>query len=242
MPRITVDHLVQPLRRAPGVHREGAGVGVAGQRRVHRVGQPALLPDLLEQPGARAAAERGGQHGQRAAARVVPATARACRASGAPARCRPGAAPAADPRSSTAGSGAARRHRARRRRPGPPPSAERRPDQLDQPRVLDVAGRGHHHPRGRVLARARTRAASPGSARAPTPPSRAPARASGCAPKIASSNSSPSSSSGSSSRMAISSSTTLRSTSTSAGRSVAAVTTSASTSTASGRSVSSTCA
>ena len=89
------DDLLQPLRRAPGVHAERARVGVGHRGRVHRVRQPALLPDLLEQPRARAAAERGVEHRERTAPRVVPGKARARRAARAPARCPPSAARAA---------------------------------------------------------------------------------------------------------------------------------------------------
>src|SRR5690606_37056464 len=49
--------LAQPIRSAPRVHRERAGPRVRRGGRVHRVGQPALLPDLLEQPRAHPASQ-----------------------------------------------------------------------------------------------------------------------------------------------------------------------------------------
>src|SRR3984957_19183865 len=45
-------------RQAAHVDAPHAGIGVLGREAVHRVGQTALLPDLLEQPGGHSAAER----------------------------------------------------------------------------------------------------------------------------------------------------------------------------------------
>src|SRR6185312_13977281 len=53
------EHLAQLLRLAARVDAERAGVGELGGEAVDRVGQPALLPDLLEEPGGHAAAEHG---------------------------------------------------------------------------------------------------------------------------------------------------------------------------------------
>ena len=172
MPRTTDATSSSRSGAHPAYTEKRAGVGVARLRRVHRVGQPALLPDLLEQPGAGSAAERGGQHGQRAAARVVPARAghaehqvRLLGVVGAQHQARTAVQHGRVRRAAAAPGGAA----------GPGRGVgERGPDQLHQPVVLDVAGRGHHHPRSRVLAPPEPVQASPGSARGPTPRSRAP--------------------------------------------------------------------
>ena len=65
-------HLVDLARRAAGVDAEQAGVGVLGGVRVDRVGQAALLPDLLEQPGRHAAAEAVVEHAEGEPALVDP--------------------------------------------------------------------------------------------------------------------------------------------------------------------------
>ena len=65
-----LEHLGHPARLAAGVDAEHAAVGVGGGVGVHRVGQAALLADLLEQPGAHAAAEGGVEHAERPAALV----------------------------------------------------------------------------------------------------------------------------------------------------------------------------
>ena len=78
-PRTTVATSPRRSGAAAGVDGEAAGVRVARRRGVHRVRQPALLADLLEQPRAGAAAERRAEHRQRGAARVVPRTRRARR-------------------------------------------------------------------------------------------------------------------------------------------------------------------
>src|ERR1022692_388222 len=59
------EHLVGLGRQATDVHAPDAGVGVLGGEAVHRVGEPALLPYLLEQPGGHAAAQRRVQHAER---------------------------------------------------------------------------------------------------------------------------------------------------------------------------------
>src|SRR5918992_4070281 len=56
--------LVDLGRLAPGVDAERAGVGVLRGVTVDRVRQPALLPDLLEQPRGHAAAERRVEHAE----------------------------------------------------------------------------------------------------------------------------------------------------------------------------------
>ena len=45
----------------PGVDRDVAGVAIRAQAAEHRIGQPALLADVLEQPRAHRAAEHGVQ-------------------------------------------------------------------------------------------------------------------------------------------------------------------------------------
>ena len=45
------------LGHRPGVHRPRAGVGVRAERRVHAVGEPAALADLVEQTARQPAAE-----------------------------------------------------------------------------------------------------------------------------------------------------------------------------------------
>ena len=67
-------------RRAAGVQAEVAGVGVARRERVDRVGQAALLADLLEQPAAHAAAEHGVEHRHGVAPLVGGGQRRRCRA------------------------------------------------------------------------------------------------------------------------------------------------------------------
>ena len=63
-------HLVGVLGLRARVQLEHAGVGVGRHARVHRVGQPATLADLLEQPAGQAAAEHVVHHVERLAARV----------------------------------------------------------------------------------------------------------------------------------------------------------------------------
>ena len=58
------------LGPAARVDAEEAAVGEARGVRVHAVGEAALLPDLLEEPGAHAAAEGGVEHAERPAAVV----------------------------------------------------------------------------------------------------------------------------------------------------------------------------
>src|SRR5690606_37049189 len=65
-----LEHVVDLAGQAADVDAELAGVGVGGGVAVGRVGQAALLPDLLEQPRRHAAAERGVQHAEREAALV----------------------------------------------------------------------------------------------------------------------------------------------------------------------------
>src|SRR3954471_4388851 len=55
------EHLRPPLGRAPGIDREGPGARVVRERRADAVDQPALLPDLLEQPRAHPPADGGLQ-------------------------------------------------------------------------------------------------------------------------------------------------------------------------------------
>ena len=66
-----VDQLADRVVGAPGVNRHRAGVAVGAQAAEHRVGQPALLADVLEQPRAHRAAEHGVQHVARIAVLVV---------------------------------------------------------------------------------------------------------------------------------------------------------------------------
>ena len=66
------EHLVRLGRQDSDVDAPHAGVGVLRGEAVHRVGQAALLPDLLEQPGGHAAAERRVQHAEREPAVVGP--------------------------------------------------------------------------------------------------------------------------------------------------------------------------
>ena len=70
--RYTAEHLVGLGRQAADVDPPHAGVGVLGREAVHRVGQAALLPDLLEQPGGHPAAERRVQHAEREPAVIGP--------------------------------------------------------------------------------------------------------------------------------------------------------------------------
>src|SRR5689334_5842261 len=65
-------HLVRLGREAAHVHAPDAGVGMLRAEAVHRVGQPPLLPHLLEQPGRHAAAQRGVEHAERVLALVGP--------------------------------------------------------------------------------------------------------------------------------------------------------------------------
>ena len=60
-----LDHLGGAAGPARGVHPEQAGVAVAGAEGIHRVRQPALLADVLEQTGGHPSAAHRHQHRQR---------------------------------------------------------------------------------------------------------------------------------------------------------------------------------
>src|SRR3954468_12741362 len=66
------EHLGHPLGGAPGVDGEGPGAGVVRERRTDAVDQPALLPDLLEEPRAHPPAA-GGLQDRRGVAPLVEA-------------------------------------------------------------------------------------------------------------------------------------------------------------------------
>src|SRR3954463_13600264 len=66
------EHLRHPLGRAAGVDGEGPGARVVRERRADAVDQPALLPDLLEQPRAHPPAD-GGLQDRRGVAPLVEA-------------------------------------------------------------------------------------------------------------------------------------------------------------------------
>ena len=130
-----LEQLAQPVRGGAAVDHEGADVAVGRRRREHRVGEAALLADLLEQPTRHAAAEHVVGHPQGVA--VVVARGQAPPADGhvrllggtvdddqrhdrRPAeRCGPGARPARRRRRCRRPRPARGRGRGRRRRPPP---------------------------------------------------------------------------------------------------------------------------
>ena len=147
-----IDDLGHRLVGAAGVDRDVAGVAIGAQAAEHRVGQAALLADVLEQPRAHRSAEHGVQDVADVAIVVALRIAVACRG-----RC--GSARAPWSRTITCGTtrGAAS---CERLAASPAASRRRAATRSRTARVLDVAGRRDDQVAARRRRRRSSRAGS----------------------------------------------------------------------------------